>query len=87
MRNIIDVANQMKDMFESKKTKAEIDKVIRSVRVTAPEIMYERWAQLHDLMLNKFSEDKKQWSDKDIEIISVFSGNSVKEIKEEIDSQ
>lgn len=87
MRNIIEVANQLKGMFVSMEAKADIERVIKSVQYTSPETMYLRWNQLQEAVFDNLPEDEKQWNDHEISIVSAFSTVPVEKIKKEISSR
>lgn len=87
MRNIIEIAGQLKDMIESQQAKENIQRVINSAEFTAPEAMYLRWNHLQEVVFDSLPEDEKQWNEHEISIVSVFSTVPVDEIKRQIRRQ
>lgn len=84
MRNIGTVAKTLQTLFQSEDAKSDIERVIRNATFTAPEAMYIRWQELHDVMLQHLPVDDREWTENDIQIVSEFSTHSVEEIKQEI---
>lgn len=84
MRNIVEIAEQMIEMIDCDETNRLIARVLDSAAFTAPEAMYLRWKQIHEIILDYLDEDEKKWTDENIEMISIFSGNSIEDIKKTI---
>jgi len=84
MRDIIEVASEMKRMFTKEEAKLSIDEVIKDARFTSPEMMRMRWNQLHNAMLDNLPLDHKLWTDSEIAIVSLFSTMPADEIKQRI---
>ncbi len=94
MRNIIDVIEQIKKLY-NKYDNVNIDNftyyldVIKySVSFTAPEMMYIRWNELYKLLTNILLDDVMDKHIYDynftIKCFSIFSGNSEEDLRNEI---
>lgn len=84
MRNIVTVADQMKEYIDCQSTIKEIDRIILGANFVAPELMYVRWNELHEVMINYVSSDETKWNENDLTIVSIFTDRTKEDLINEI---
>lgn len=52
MRNIKDVADQINEVAKNEELKQELDRIVKDSKFTAPEGMYIRWGEMHDILID-----------------------------------
>jgi hypothetical protein len=84
MRELYTVISDIKKVIPETETSLiyDLEKIETSLRYTAPEGISTRWNECYYTIFNYI--DKNNFSkDWEIQVISIFSGNSIEEIKKQ----
>ncbi len=91
MRDIKDVIEQLgkvkKGSFQNDEFQNQLDHLLKEVFYTAPETMEARWEELKKIVFSNVPPHLFDWTDEDIELVSILSGCSKEFIKNDIESR
>ena len=88
MRNLEDVLNKIIEVRDRTKIVKQLNKVIYDASYTAPELMYLRWREAYNILVDYLFDEEKMYLIKEkeeigVKVFSIFADKEENEIRKE----